>query len=304
MKLSSWRASFRFAHALGPRNRSLESKDGLPTWKSAIQQVWKPALQVSGSWRAVATNGEACFFDLRTTLDRFFQILLHSSSLAGIVLTQVIFAVNCCHRQLALIHLDEVFMKRDLDGGSAAKRASDSFTEPTASTVAGHRCQIVALYADVPTREWMLRFCKQITHQFLADTDSDIQWWRFKFLTDNAMLKLAVRDASCADIIAYAAPGEADLPPLVKNFTAAWAQRRVLNEAMLVGICHSPAMPLWDPYLRDIAHQNQIQYVSHGYPAQAQTALDGLSNRASEMTPLLQELLHRSRPAARWGINE
>lgn len=173
-------------------------------------------------------------------------------------------------------------------------------------------CRGVVVYEDQPTRDRALRLCDELIRKFWHDLEMDFSWWRFDYLRDADLARLAADAAVNADLVIFSACGAKELPPPVRLWIDSWVDRRMNRPnalVALIGVADDPVKGLTPihVYLREIARQAGMEYLSHVTDASTvrlDTSMNGIARRAGEVTTLLDKMLHRPTIPPRWGINE
>jgi hypothetical protein len=175
-----------------------------------------------------------------------------------------------------------------------------------------YSCRGIVVYEDQQTRDRALRLCDELVRKFRHDLGMDFSWWRFDYLRDSDLAKLAADAAVNADIVVFSVRGANELPPPVRLWIDSWVDRQMSRPnalVALIGVADQPSIGLTPIhiYLREIARQAGMEYLSHLSDASTfrlDTSRHGIAGRAGEVTTLLDKMLHRASIPPRWGINE
>jgi hypothetical protein len=163
---------------------------------------------------------------------------------------------------------------------------------------------VVVVYEDAAARERAVAFCDQLVGRYWAQLEFNLSWWSFAALEDAGSAKDAAENAVCADLVAVATGPEGDFPLPVKAWVETWLTRRGEREGMLVGLLEplAEAGALEGPkhhYLRHAAHHGAMDYLTHvpqDISLSIPESLDSYSQRADQVTSLLDDILHRQAP--------
>ena len=163
---------------------------------------------------------------------------------------------------------------------------------------------VVVVYEDAAARERAVGFCDRLVDRFWAKCDFEVGWWAFTMLEETSSAKEAALKASCADLILFAATPEGDFPLALKAWIETWLNKRGDREGMLVGLMDSLADPAGREgqkhhCLRNAAHHGAMDYLTH-VPQDIAFAmpdsLDSYTQRADQVTSLLNDILHQQSP--------
>ena len=192
--------------------------------------------------------------------------------------------------------------------GNVFTEASAAFSEAQDP----YSCRGVVVYEDQPTRDRALRLCDELVRKFWHDIEMDFSWWRFDYLRDVDLARLAAEAAVSADFVVFSARGAKELPPPVRSWIDSWVDCRMNRPNALVALIGADDDPVKGltpihVYLQEIARHAEMDYLSHVSDASTvklDTSMNGIARRAGEMTTLLDKMLHRPSIPPRWGINE
>jgi len=158
---------------------------------------------------------------------------------------------------------------------------------------------LVVLYENTQTRETAAGFCDYLVEQMWVDSGLDVNWWSFDGLRETGPSAKAAEKAKDADWVIFALRAEQEVPAHLKNWIEAWLARRGTREGTLVGLLHDiPAATGSETqcYLRQVAHRAGMDYLSQVPQSVLQNipeARDSYSERANQLTSVLNDILHR-----------
>jgi hypothetical protein len=163
---------------------------------------------------------------------------------------------------------------------------------------------VVVVYEDAATRERAVAFCDQLVSRFWAKCEFDMSWWPFTLLSQAPATEEAAERAAQADLIVFSVTPEGDFPLLVKAWVESWLNRRGEREGMLVGLIEQDADTGYREgpkhhYLRKAAHYGAMDYLTQVPPDISRSipdSLDSYTERADQVTSLLDGILHQQAP--------
>ena len=160
---------------------------------------------------------------------------------------------------------------------------------------------VLVLYENPASREQAISYCEEFTKQSGAAAEPGVSWYSFDSLRVPAKSAEAVKHAVMADLIIFTVTAAGDLPREVKLWTEIWLGKRGEREGALVGLVFGvQANPcqvacLKEVYLRHLAHRAGMDYLAHlpsRVPWEIPDSLDSFSQRAGQVTSVLDEILH------------
>jgi hypothetical protein len=163
---------------------------------------------------------------------------------------------------------------------------------------------VVVVYEDDPARARAVGFCDQLVSRFWQRCEFDVSWWSFAQLEGAEATLAAAARAAHADLIAFASKPEGDFPQPIKTWIEKWLAQRGDREGLLVGLL-GPDVDVADRegpkhhYLRNAAHQGALDYLTHvpqDISRSIPESLDSYTQRADEVTSLLDGILHQRVP--------
>jgi hypothetical protein len=163
---------------------------------------------------------------------------------------------------------------------------------------------VVVVYEDAAARERAVTFCDQLVSRFWAKCEFDVSWWPFALLNQAPAHEEAAERAAQADLIVFSATPEGDFPLPVKAWVETWLSQRGDREGKLVGLMEqvvgaSDREGQKHHYLRKAAHDGAMDYltkVPQGIALLIPDSLDSYTERAYQVTSLLDDILHQQPP--------
>jgi hypothetical protein len=169
---------------------------------------------------------------------------------------------------------------------------------------------LVVAYEDRQTRSRALHLYDHLAQQLLDDYDFKCAWWKFDHLADIALREHAADDAADANMIVLSLRAEKEIPAACKAWIEAWLPRRDHRKSALVALIAGDEKADTSrlvTYLQSVARLGHLDLFTHFFGLNeppGSLSIAAVQERASTMTPVLDEILQRQIPAPRWGINE
>lgn len=167
------------------------------------------------------------------------------------------------------------------------------------------------IYEDTASRDRALRLCDDLVRNLWNDLEFDFSWWRFDYLDDPAIARVAAESALWSDIAMFSVRSTGELPLPVRRWVDDWSHRRLADDGVLVALIGSIDTPRGETpahsYLRQRAAQAHMDFLPHpsDFPlARAEITLSEIEARASWKTALLNDILRHPDMSNHWGINE
>jgi hypothetical protein len=188
----------------------------------------------------------------------------------------------------------------------ARRKQPDSPLAPTESW------SVLAVCEDAAIHTHALGVCDQFVKQYWAEVEFEFSWWLFADLGDCEKARAATLAAADADIIIFATRPEGDLPAMVQAWVESWLARRGEREGAIIDLVPDLAGSKGSPshkhlYLREIAHRAKMDFLSEmprTMPGTIPNDTAAVAKRASQITSVLDEILHQSRPPSHYGLNK
>jgi hypothetical protein len=178
---------------------------------------------------------------------------------------------------------------------------------PTASDMSTAKATwaVVVVYGSQETREAAVSFCDQLVQRFWNQYEFDISWWPGSQLLEQEAAQQAGQRASEADLVIFGVPADGVLPLEVQKWVEGWVPERGEREGALVGLVVQEAQSMETAeahkFLRQVAHRAGMDYltqVPQSISWQIPESLESCSERAKQVTSVLDEILHQP-PAPR-----
>jgi hypothetical protein len=163
---------------------------------------------------------------------------------------------------------------------------------------------VVVVYEDSEARERAVGFCDQLVGRFWTRFEFDVNWWSFAMLAEAAAAEEAAEKAARANLILVCATPEGDFPSWLEAWLETWLDRRGDGEGLLVGLMESGESPgvgegQKHHCLRNAAHRGGMDYLTQVPQDIARSipdSLDSYTERADQVTRLLDDILRQRRP--------
>ena len=163
---------------------------------------------------------------------------------------------------------------------------------------------VVILFEDTNTRQKAVEFCDQLVERFWSRCEFQMTWMSFSALADPAAARDAYPKAHDADVIVFATRPEGPVPDAVTDWVEHCLASRNDREGALAGLIDSPLLTGWaaekHAWLRSVAHRAGMDYlteVPQDITRSIPDSLESYSERARQVTSLLDEILHKPKPA-------
>lgn len=166
---------------------------------------------------------------------------------------------------------------------------------------------VVVVFEDKRAREKAVKFCGQLVERHWASCEFGMTWLTFSALEDVGAARDAAAKIRGADIVVFAARAEGPLPSAVTEWVEGWLANRQDREGMLAALIDSGPIPSgWaadkHSWLRNVAHRAGMDYVTQvpqDITRPIPDSLDSFSERAEQVTSVLDEILHKPVPPPR-----
>jgi hypothetical protein len=170
---------------------------------------------------------------------------------------------------------------------------------------------VVLAFDDPRARQKAIQVCSNLKKEFGAEFDFQCRQWRFADLEPTNQAEDAARVASGADMVIFACSNE-KLPDKIRLWIEMWLAKKATQETALVALIGTsnpqgrPATPA-HAYLEQVARQTGMSYFAAEFYVPrpiSGCSIEAIVARATTVTSVLGEVLHRPPPPPRWGINE
>lgn len=175
---------------------------------------------------------------------------------------------------------------------------------------------LVIVYEDTTTRNRAVALYDHIAQSLVDDYDFKSSWWSYSEFANQAALDKAADMAGNANMVILALRSHSDPDPRLQQWMDAWLERKGTQKCAMVTLIagfrpgQTEACPL-QRQLHSIARSGQMDFFSHyfdtpaaPYQAHSRHIIPEISERASLVTPLMEEILDQKISFPRWGINE
>jgi hypothetical protein len=163
---------------------------------------------------------------------------------------------------------------------------------------------VLVIYQNAEAREQSVKFCDHLIERFWSRYEFDATWWSFDALEDLRSAREASAKACEADLIVFATQPSREISAVVKQWVESWIGQRGDREGALVGLM-DPGVGITGlladkfVYLRNVAHRAGMDYLTQ-IPQDISRAIpdsiDSYSERADQVTSVLDEILHHKSP--------
>jgi hypothetical protein len=154
------------------------------------------------------------------------------------------------------------------------------------------------VYEDTPSQARAVRFCDQMVKRFWAQCEFAIEWWSFAELADSTSSRNALSKASMADVVVFACGSS--IPSPIAHWIESWLYQRGDREGALAFLTEpTSGSTRSDILLRATARRAGMDYlteVPQDFAYKFPDSLESYTDRAHQVTGLLEEILHHSSP--------
>ena len=160
---------------------------------------------------------------------------------------------------------------------------------------------VVILFEDARTREKAVKFCDQLVERFWARCEFRMSWLSFSALSDPNAARDANAKARGADVLVFAPRPEGPIPAAVTDWVERCLAHRTDREGTLAGLIDGASVSTgWaakkHAWLRTVAHRAGMDYlteVPQEITRPIPNSLESFSERAKQVTSVLNEILHK-----------
>jgi hypothetical protein len=170
---------------------------------------------------------------------------------------------------------------------------------------------VVIAYDTAESARRALRLVEGIDAEFVETFAVRRNLWRFDIIDLPAARDEVSATSARADLIVVAT-GMSDLPAPVKAWLEHWSAEAIPGTTALVALLRTPSRMAPGPspahrFLESLARRaGQDFFATESIVAPATVGLDfeGIHQRVNQPTSTLLDILARSEPVPRWGLNE
>jgi len=171
---------------------------------------------------------------------------------------------------------------------------------------------LVIAYEDTTTRNRALSLYDHLAQQLLDDYDFQCSWWKLGHLGNHSLHEQASDAAAEAHMVVVSLRAALEVPESARQWTESWLAKRGDQKSALVTVIAGDHL---DPrkvcpiqaYMHKVARAANMDFFAHRFDApdqQVPFVRSTLSDRATMVTPLMEEILDHKWTFPRWGINE
>jgi len=172
------------------------------------------------------------------------------------------------------------------------------------------RCEVLIIYEDAITRAEAVRFCDSLVQKFWAKNNFQIEWCPFSDLQSKASAFRHAETAATAHILIFALRPEGGLPWDLHTWTESWLNLRGEREGTVIGLLDTIASGESGGtycFLRQTAHRAGMDYLTqmpNSILHPISDSLDSYTQRAVEVTSVLDGILHEHGKPSRLGLED
>ena len=148
-----------------------------------------------------------------------------------------------------------------------------------------------------------MKFCDRLVERFWSRCGFEIEWCEIPRTEERQTPNSAVEKAAAADLVVFALATQDQLPDPVQTWIEKWLDKRGQREGALADLIEQQSEHGGSQHvvLRSIAHRAGLDYLTDVPEELAHASLDSLesfSERAQQVTGVLESILHerRTRP--------
>jgi len=171
------------------------------------------------------------------------------------------------------------------------------------------RCEVLIIYEDAITRAEAVRFCDALVQKFWSKNNFQIEWCPFSDLQSKTSAFNFAEIAATAHILIFALRPEAGLTWDLHAWVESWLTLRGEKEGTLIGLLDTIAGESGGIYcfLRQTAHRAGMDYLTqmpNTILDPISDSLDSYTQRAVEVTSILDGILHEHGKPSRLGLQD
>jgi hypothetical protein len=172
------------------------------------------------------------------------------------------------------------------------------------------RCEVLIIYEDAITRAEAVRFCDSLVQKFWSKNNFQIEWCPFADLQTKVSADKYAELAATAHILIFALRPEAGLPWDLHTWVESWLELRGEREGAVIGLLDTTATGESGGtycFLRQAAHRAGMDYLTQipdSILHSISDSLDSYTQRAVEVTRVLDDILHERGKPSRLGSEE
>lgn len=166
---------------------------------------------------------------------------------------------------------------------------------------------VAVIFEDSRAQERAITFCDCLVRKFWSDFEFDVSWWAFDGLGEPESAEEALKKSLGAHVIVFSVQSESQVPAHVQRWTNSWLERRGEREGAFVGLLNAVRDSNDNPvaaqgFLRQLAHRAGMDFlteVPQNLARRFPETLESCSERAHQVTTVLDGILHGSAPSPR-----
>lgn len=171
---------------------------------------------------------------------------------------------------------------------------------------------LVIAYEDTTTRNRALSLYDHLAQQLLDDYDFQCTWWKLGLLNNASLQEQASDAAAEANMVVVSLRAAPEISETARRWTESWMTKRGNQKSALVTIIagdHEASRQVCpiQAYMRKVARAANMDFFAHRFDApdpRMPFLRPTLADRATLVTPLMEEILDHKFSFPRWGINE
>jgi hypothetical protein len=167
------------------------------------------------------------------------------------------------------------------------------------------KCSVLVIFEDPSARDRAVQFCDALVQRFWPEFSFELGWCDWADLADPQQAKEADQKAGETELIIVATAPSGGLPSHVRQWLELALRGRADREGALVGLPipeSSLEAATTQLYLRKLAHESGMDFldaVPQSLHQLIPETLDSYNVRATQVTSVLDRILHQSPPPPR-----
>lgn len=172
------------------------------------------------------------------------------------------------------------------------------------------RCEVLIIYEDAIRRTEAVRFCDSLVEKFWSRNNFQIEWCPVAELQSKSTADKHAEIAATAHILIFALRPEAELAQELHAWVESLLNLRGEREGTVIGLLDTTATGESGgtySFLRQTAHHAGMDYLTRipdSILHPISDSLDSYTQRAVEVTRVLDDILHEHGKPSKLGLEE
>jgi len=173
-------------------------------------------------------------------------------------------------------------------------------------------CNVVVVYEDAASRQRAMAACDFLMQELWSEVEFDFHWWRADFLEHAVMAQAAAEQAADADFLIVCSNPEKGISQNLKEWFESWIEARHGRDGALLDLTQSnltttATMQTTETFLRAVARRAMLDYFTTAQQTVTGTlpsSYEEVQHRASQVSSVLDEILHQPPRPPSFGLND